>query len=56
MAITPVQEVWGVGRRIAKKLEEQGITIAEQLAVSDLKWLSGSENWQGNCLLIITTI
>ena len=39
MAITPVQEVWGVGRRIAHKLAGQGITTAEQLAATDLKWL-----------------
>ena len=39
MAITPVDEVWGVGRKIAQKLKEQGINTAGQLAVQDPKWL-----------------
>ena len=38
MAITPVGEVWGVGRKIAQKLKEQGINTAGQLAVQEPKW------------------
>jgi len=37
MAITPVDEVWGVGRRISKRLEFMGITTALQLADADHK-------------------
>ncbi len=39
MAITPVEEVWGVGRRIGKRLITQGIDTAEKLADSDPKWI-----------------
>lgn len=37
MAITPVDEVWGVGRRISKRLELMGIRTALQLADADHK-------------------
>ncbi|WP_429066963.1 translesion error-prone DNA polymerase V subunit UmuC [Aeromonas bestiarum] len=34
MAITPIEEVWGIGRRLTAKLESQGIrTVAELVAV-----------------------
>ena len=32
MAITPVEEVWGIGRRLSKRLKEQGIHTALELA------------------------
>lgn len=32
LAITPVQDIWGIGRRIGKKLNQLGITTALQLA------------------------
>ncbi len=32
MEITPVNEVWGVGRKLTRKLESQGITTAFKLA------------------------
>ena len=39
MAILPVSEVWGVGRRIAKKLESVGIKTVLQLADSDIRFI-----------------
>src|SRR5690554_5642584 len=42
MKITPVDEVWGVGRRIAKRLELFGIETALQLADADLKTIRKS--------------
>ncbi|MBJ3816524.1 Y-family DNA polymerase [Shimwellia pseudoproteus] len=36
MALFPVSEVWGVGRRIAKKLEAMGIRTVLELADTDL--------------------
>lgn len=39
LAITPVDEVWGVGRRIAERLGNMGITTALGLADMDLKTL-----------------
>lgn len=35
LAITPIEEVWGVGRRIARRLNEMGIETASQLAQSE---------------------
>ena len=39
MALMPVEEVWGVGRRIAKKLEAMGISKALQLADTDIRFI-----------------
>ncbi|WP_419832798.1 Y-family DNA polymerase [Endozoicomonas atrinae] len=39
MAITPVGEVWGVGRRIGKRLEAAGIHTAAQLANANRHWI-----------------
>lgn len=39
MHILPVDEVWGVGRRIAKKLNAMGICTALQLADADLRFI-----------------
>lgn len=36
---TPVEEVWGVGRRIAAKLRKVGIVNAKQLAQADTRWV-----------------
>jgi len=36
---TPVDEVWGVGRRIASRLSEMGIETAEALRRSDPDWI-----------------
>lgn len=35
MAITPVEEVWGVGRQLTKRLNAMGITTALDLAQTD---------------------
>lgn len=35
MAITPVAEVWGIGRKLNEKLTAQGICTAEQLVAAD---------------------
>ncbi|HBW8330636.1 Y-family DNA polymerase [Klebsiella pneumoniae] len=39
MALLPVDEVWGVGRRISKKLETMGINTALQLADTDIRFI-----------------
>ncbi|WP_252180413.1 Y-family DNA polymerase [Endozoicomonas sp. 4G] len=39
MAITPVAEVWGVGRKIAKRLQSSGIHSALDLARSNRTWI-----------------
>jgi len=39
MSLLPVDEVWGVGRRISKKLEAMGIKTALQLADTDIRFI-----------------
>lgn len=39
MAALPVDEVWGVGRRISKKLESMGIKTVLQLADTDIRFI-----------------
>ncbi|QSO25106.1 translesion error-prone DNA polymerase V subunit UmuC (plasmid) [Aeromonas caviae] len=39
MAITPVDEVWGIGRKLSAKLVDQGIRTAADLAAADPKIL-----------------
>lgn len=39
MALLPVSEVWGIGRRIGKKLEAMGIGTVIQLAESDIRFI-----------------
>ena len=39
MAIMPIDEVWGVGRRIGKKLEAMGIKNVLQLADADVRFI-----------------
>ncbi len=39
MAALPVSEVWGVGRRISKKLEAMGIKTVLQLADTDIRFI-----------------
>lgn len=39
MALLPVDEVWGVGRRISKKLESMGIKTALDLADTDIRFI-----------------
>ncbi|ENZ3964649.1 Y-family DNA polymerase [Klebsiella aerogenes] len=39
MALLPVGEVWGVGRRISKKLEAMGIKTVLQLADTDIRFI-----------------
>ncbi len=36
---TPVEEVWGIGRRISAKLNECGIFTAKELAQADTNWI-----------------
>ncbi|HCI6539022.1 TPA: Y-family DNA polymerase [Klebsiella variicola subsp. variicola] len=39
MALLPVDEIWGVGRRISKKLEAMGIKTVLQLADTDIRFI-----------------
>lgn len=39
MALLPADEVWGVGRRISKKLEAMGIKTVLQLADTDIRFI-----------------
>ncbi|HBX4649638.1 Y-family DNA polymerase [Klebsiella pneumoniae] len=39
MALVPVDEVWGVGHRISKKLEAMGIKTVLQLADTDIRFI-----------------
>ncbi len=39
MAITPVEEIWGIGRRLTAKLEAQGIKTVAELVAADPKAL-----------------
>lgn len=39
MALLPVDEVWGVGRRISKRLESMGIKTVLQLADTDIRFI-----------------
>ncbi|EDB0907296.1 Y-family DNA polymerase [Salmonella enterica] len=39
MAALPVEEVWGVGRRISKKLEAMGIKTVLELADTDIRFI-----------------
>ncbi len=39
MAILPADEVWGVGRRISKKLESMGIDTVLKLADTDIRFI-----------------
>lgn len=39
MAALPVDEVWGIGRRIGKKLESMGITTVLELADTDIRFI-----------------
>ncbi|MGU5694964.1 translesion error-prone DNA polymerase V subunit UmuC [Aeromonas veronii] len=39
MAITPVEEVWGIGRRLTAKLESQGIRTVAELVSAEAKIL-----------------
>lgn len=36
---TPVDEVWGIGRRISAKLKKDGIITAKQLSQADIGWI-----------------
>lgn len=39
MSLLPVNEVWGVGRRISKKLESMGIDTVRKLADTDIRFI-----------------
>jgi DNA polymerase V len=39
MEVLPVEEVWGIGRRLAKSLESIGIKTALQLADTDIRFI-----------------
>ncbi|SEL41472.1 DNA polymerase V [Kosakonia sacchari] len=39
MAMLPVEEVWGIGRRISKKLDAMGIKTALDLADTDIRFI-----------------
>jgi len=39
MAITPIEEIWGIGRRLTAKLESQGIRTVAELVAADPKIL-----------------
>ena len=42
MSLMPVREVWGVGSRINRKLNDMGIETALELAEMDTKLIKGS--------------
>ncbi|MDR4898608.1 Y-family DNA polymerase [Yersinia kristensenii] len=44
LAITPVQDIWGIGRRIGKKLNQMGITTALQLAETNSQFVRKNFN------------
>lgn len=44
LAITPVQDIWGIGRRIGKKLNQLGITTALQLAETNSQFVRKNFN------------
>lgn len=37
MAVTPVEEIWGIGRQLTVKLAAQGITTVAELVAADLR-------------------
>ncbi|RTE67736.1 translesion error-prone DNA polymerase V subunit UmuC [Amphritea opalescens] len=39
LALMPLLEVWGVGRRLSRRLEQQGIRSAQALADCDVAWI-----------------
>lgn len=39
MALLPVEEVWGIGQRVAKKLDAMGIKTVLQLADTDIRFI-----------------
>jgi len=39
MALLPIDEVWGIGRRISKKLEAMGIKTVLELADTDIRFI-----------------
>lgn len=39
MALTPVREVWGIGRKLGERLNGLGIETAVQLADADARWI-----------------
>ncbi|MCZ5975427.1 DNA polymerase V subunit UmuC, partial [Escherichia coli] len=39
MAVLPVEDVWGIGRRISKKLEAMGIKTVLDLADTDIRFI-----------------
>lgn len=43
----PVEDVWGIGRRLAPQLQDKGLTTAWQLAAASDKWLSHQFNITG---------
>ena len=45
MAITPVDEVWGIGRRLGAKLVAQGINTVADLVASDAKGYAPNTAW-----------
>ncbi len=51
MALMPVEEVWGVGRRIARKLEAMGIKNALQLCDTDICFIHNTlmSCWNAPC-------
>lgn len=39
MSLVPVDEVWGIGRRLSHRLQVEGIKTAQDLAKSNPKWI-----------------
>nr|WP_200826898.1 translesion error-prone DNA polymerase V subunit UmuC [Marinobacterium lutimaris] len=39
MSLVPVDEVWGIGRRLSHRLQAEGIKTAQDLAKSNPKWI-----------------
>lgn len=48
LSLQPVEEIWGVGRRISKKLNTMGITTALQLARANPTFIRKTSMWFWN--------
>lgn len=47
LADLPIEEVWGIGRRLAPKLRDKGVTTAGQLVLASDTWLGQQFNVTG---------
>ena len=47
LAQLPIEEIWGIGRRLAPKLKDKGVSWAQQLADASDTWLRSQFNITG---------